>query len=133
FLTGAAMIATGPLIARVVAFGEAGAGVDDLGLAIAGFGAGVAGYGVLMFLARAWFAVGDARTPALIQGGVVALGALAMTTLVGVVPSGSRLLVLSLSYAGAQVLGAALAFGLLWRRNLSSQPAAATLPAGIGR
>ena len=132
-LSGAAMIATGPLIARVVAFGEAAEGVDDLALAIAGFGAGVAGYGALMFLARAWFAVGDARTPAIIQGAVVALGAVAMTTLVGTVATGSRLLVLSLSYAAAQVLGAALAFGLLWRRNLHGEPSAHSLPAGIVR
>ena len=132
-LSGAAMIATGPLIARVVAFGEAAEGVDDLGLAIAGFGAGVAGYGALMFLARAWFAVGDARTPAIIQGAVAALGAIAMTALVGAVSTGTRLLVLSLSFAGAQVLGAALAFGLLWRRDLHAAPSARTLPAGIVR
>jgi putative peptidoglycan lipid II flippase len=132
-LTGAAMIATGPLIARVVAFGEAAEGVQDLGLAISGFGAGVAGYGVLMFLARAWFASGDARTPALIQGAVVLLGAVAMVSLVGAVPAGSRLLVLSLSYAGAQVLGAAVAFVLLWRRNLHDQPSSASLPAGMVR
>lgn len=132
-LAGAAMVATGPLIARVIAFGEAAEGVDDLGLAIAGFGVGVAGYGILMFVARAWFAVGDARTPAVIQGGVVIVGAVAMTSLVGAVPTGSRLLVLSLSYSAAQVLGAVLALGLLWKLHLRGQPSTASLPSGIAR
>jgi putative peptidoglycan lipid II flippase len=132
-LAGAAMIATGPLIARVVVFGEARQGVDDLGLAITGFGAGVAGYGVLMFLARAWFAAGDARTPALIQGAVVAGGSIAMLTLVGAVADSSRLLVLSLSFSAAQVAGAVLGFVMLWRVHLRDQPSAASLPLGIAR
>lgn len=132
-LTGAGMVAAGQLIARVVAFGGAAESVHDLGGAVSGFGVGVAAYGVLMFLARAWFAIGDARTPALVQGAVVLAGAAAMVGLVGVVSSGSRLLVLSLAFSGAQVLGAAVVFALLWRRNLADQPSAATLPAGIVR
>jgi putative peptidoglycan lipid II flippase len=132
-LSGAAMIATGPLIARVIAFGEAAEAVDDLGSAIGGFGAGVAGYGVLMFLARAWFAAGDARTPALIQAGVVAVGAAVMVTLVDVVPTSWRLLVLSLAYASAQVIGAALALVLLWNRHLRGRATATSLPVGIAR
>jgi len=132
-LTGAAMLATGPLMARVIAFGAGEGGVDALGWAIVGFGAGVAGYGLLMFLARAWFAAGDARTPALIQLGVVAAASVAMMLLVGTVDDELRLLVLALCFAAAQVVGAALAFAMLWPRHLRSEAPSAGLPAGIVR
>lgn len=132
-LTGAAMLATGPLMARVIAFGAGEGGIDALGWAIVGFGAGVAGYGLLMFLARAWFAAGDARTPALIQLGVVAAASAAMMLLVGTVDDELRLLVLALCFAAAQVVGAALAFALLWPRHLRAQAPAADLPVGIAR
>jgi putative peptidoglycan lipid II flippase len=131
--TGAAMVATGPLIARIVAFGGATEGVADLGAAIRGFGAGVAGYGILMFVARAWFAAGDARTPAIIQGGVVIVGAAGMLASVGAVPADARLLALSLSYSVANVLGAALALALLWFRHLHDRAPARPLPVGILR
>lgn len=132
-LAGAAMIATGPLMARIVAFGAAEGGVDALGSAIVGFGAGVAAYGLLMFLARAWFAAGDARTPALIQLAVVLAAATVMTLVVDTVDDRHRLLVLALCFAAAQVVGAALAFLLLWPRHLAGRPESERLPAGVAR
>jgi putative peptidoglycan lipid II flippase len=82
----AAMIALARPGMIVVAFGEAsGNGVDLLTAGVASLAIGLFPYGAFLLLARAYYALGDSRTPAIVAiatgvVGVIAMGAGALVT-----------------------------------------------------
>jgi putative peptidoglycan lipid II flippase len=83
----------------VLAFGQASSaeGVDLLAAALASLGVGLLPYGAFFLLARAWYVLGDSRTPALI-GGAGALVGVAIMGVAAVVTS-SRTTVVALGAA----------------------------------
>lgn len=114
--TAALVALAGPVSAALV-FGEGRGSVDDIAAATAAFAAGLLGYGSFLFLTRALYAAGDARTPAAVNAGAVVLGGLAMAVLAPGVEDGRRVAVLAACHSGAYVLGAAVLLVLEHRRS----------------
>jgi putative peptidoglycan lipid II flippase len=67
----------GPL-SRLVLYGASAHSAEAVAGAIRGFAPGVVGYGAFLYLTRAFYSLHDARTPALVNGVMVAAGAVAM-------------------------------------------------------
>ncbi len=135
----AAFVALAGPLADLIAFGEArsGDGVELIAAALASLGLGLLPYGAYLMLARAWYARGDSRTPALVASATAVLGVLFM---VGVASSadGTGLVAgLGLGHGLAFALAAlVLAVGLrrdvgcsIWPRHLL---AAAALSVAVG-
>lgn len=104
----AAMVTLALPMARVLRFGayEPGA-VASVAAATAAFGPGLLGYGTFLFLARALYARGDTRTPALVNLAVVAGGSIVMAMTFFVVHGSARLAALAGAHSGAYLVGAA--------------------------
>jgi putative peptidoglycan lipid II flippase len=114
----AAMLALGLPLARALQFGEfAGGGVGQVAGAVAAFGPGLAGYGAFLFLARALYASGDTRTPALVNMGVVAGGGLAMVVAFNLVSGDGRVAALAAAHSATYLAGAALLFFVVRSRS----------------
>ena len=75
---GAALFALAEPIARLVLFGAGADSTADVAATIRGFAPGIVGYGAFLFLTRAFYALHDARTPALANGLIVVAGGVAM-------------------------------------------------------
>ena len=75
---GAAMWALAAPLARVVLFGAGVHSSPEVAAALRGFAPGLVAYGAFLFLTRAFYALHDARTPALANAAVVVLGGVAM-------------------------------------------------------
>lgn len=107
----AALAALAGPLSRVLLFGESSNGVTAVTGAVAAFAPGLIGYGAFLFLARALYALGDARTPALVHLGIVAVAATGMIGLSAAVSGPDRVTALAAAHsvaylAGAGVLGA---------------------------
>lgn len=102
----AALVALGRPLAELVSLGEAAGGSGQIAGAIAGFGPGLVGYGVLAFLTRASYAAGDTRTPALVHLGVLVAGAVVMVVASTVTDDTDRVAWLAAAHSGAHLLGA---------------------------
>jgi len=102
----AALVALGRPLGELVSLGEAAGGAGQIAGAIAGFGPGLVGYGVLAFLTRASYAAGDTRTPALVHLGVLVVGAAAMVGASAVTDGTDRVAWLAAAHSGAHLLGA---------------------------
>jgi putative peptidoglycan lipid II flippase len=104
----AACVALSTPVMTVLAFGRAsdGSGIELLAAALASLAAGLFPYGAFLLLARAWYALGDSRTPAiaaLVSSGV----GVAVMVAAGAATSGSaRLLVLGGAHSLTFLLGA---------------------------
>lgn len=141
----AAVIALAQPGARLVSFGQGEKLAPIIGEATLAFAPGLVGWSLLLFFTRAFYARGDARTPALVNGGVAAFCVIAM---LAAVPSlGDEHLISGLTgtYAignlgGAAVLGALVARSvneagaplLAIRRSLAHDLPAAVVAAGAG-
>jgi putative peptidoglycan lipid II flippase len=102
----------------VLAFGRAAgdAGVDLLGAALASLGLGLLPYGAFFLLARAFYVLGDSRTPALVSA-VGALVGVAVMALAAIRPAGvATVVVLGIGHTVAYVVGAGALVVLLRRR-----------------
>ncbi|WP_436796124.1 murein biosynthesis integral membrane protein MurJ [Actinospongicola halichondriae] len=114
---GAALWALSEPISRLARFGN----VDAAGAAltadvVAGFAPGLVGYSLFYFLTRMAYAMDDTRTPALVHGGVVAIGAACMLVS-GVVLEGSDVVpALAWSHSITYLLGAIVLMVLVARR-----------------
>jgi putative peptidoglycan lipid II flippase len=75
---GAAMYALAHPLARLVLFGESAHSAAGVASTLRGFAPGIVGYGVFLFLTRVFYALHDARTPALANAALVVLGSLGM-------------------------------------------------------
>jgi putative peptidoglycan lipid II flippase len=121
----AAMVALSSPLSEAVRFGNLTAeGARQVGGAVAAFGPGLLGYGGVLFLARALYARGDTRTPALVNLGVVVAGSVAMLVAASVVDGGSRVAWLAGIHSVAYLAGAAVLHAVVRRRApaLSTQP-----------
>ncbi|GIU87844.1 MAG: hypothetical protein KatS3mg009_2359 [Acidimicrobiia bacterium] len=110
---------------RLVVIGASSGGVDLFAAALAALGLGLFPYGAMLLLARACYALGDSRTPALVSITAGVAGAAVMVAL-GMAADGAATVAAlglghSLSYAiGAAVLGAVCTRRLgagLWPRR----------------
>jgi putative peptidoglycan lipid II flippase len=104
----AALVVLALPIMRVLAFGEAaeGDGPRLLAAALAGLGAGVFPYGCFLLLSRAFYAIGDSRTPAFAALGSAVVGAAVMVGS-GALDGVPRLAGIGIGHTVAFVLGAA--------------------------
>jgi putative peptidoglycan lipid II flippase len=106
-------------MAEVLAFGEArsGAGVALIAAAVASLGTGIFAYGAYLLLARAYYALGDSRTPGIVSIAAAGLGVLGMV-LTGAGAEGTGLVVvMGLAHTFAFALAAILLGALLARRE----------------
>ncbi|MDZ7733507.1 MAG: copper transporter [Acidimicrobiia bacterium] len=106
----------------VLAFGEAGsdAGVDLLAAALASLAFGFLPYGAFLLLARAWYVLGDSRTPALASLGAAVVGGVLMVVVGLTTSEAATVFGLGLAYAAAFACSSTgLALGL-WRRTRQS-------------
>jgi putative peptidoglycan lipid II flippase len=114
----------------VVAFGAApsGGGTVLLGAALGSLAVGLYPYSVFLLLARAYYALGDSRTPALVAVGSAVLGVGVMFA-VGDSGSDTRVVIaLGIGHTIAYVVGA-IVLGVGLRRRTGAQ----LVPAVLGR
>jgi putative peptidoglycan lipid II flippase len=117
----AAMLALALPMARVLRFGAYhGGAVGAVAAATAAFGPGLVGYGTFLFLARALYARGDTRTPAMVNLAVVAGGSIAMTITFFTVHGSARLAALAGAHSGAYLAGAAALYLIVRTRTHAS-------------
>jgi putative peptidoglycan lipid II flippase len=93
------------------------ASVELLAAALASLGVGLFFYSVFLLLARALYALGDSRTPAITALITACVGAAFMVVGVNQTSGSDRVLMLGLGHSLAYLLGA-LALGLVLRRRL---------------
>lgn len=106
----AAMVALAGPAMRVVSVGRAadGDGPQLIAVAVASLAVGLFPYGVFLLLARAWYAVGDSRTPGQVALVVAAVGAGLMAVGAPLTDGAARIAVLGLAHSAAHVVGAAV-------------------------
>jgi putative peptidoglycan lipid II flippase len=102
----AALVVLALPIMRVLAFGEAaeGDGPQVLAAALAGLGAGVFPYGCFLLLARAFYALGDSREPAIAALASAVVGAVVMLAS-GAIDGPARLAGIGIGHTVAFLLG----------------------------
>lgn len=113
----AALVALARPVSEALVFGEGRGSVAAVATATAAFAAGLVGYGAFLFLTRASYATGDARTPAVVNAGAVAVAAVAMFVAVPGVDDGDRVAVLAAFHSAAYVVAALVLFVLVHRRS----------------
>lgn len=114
----AAMVALSVAMARVLQFGKFHPGaVGAVAAAVAAFGPGLLGYGTFLFLARALYAHGDTRTPALVNLGVVVGSSVAMIVGFPFVHGHARIALLAGAHSAGYLAGAAVLFGIVRART----------------
>jgi putative peptidoglycan lipid II flippase len=112
---------------RVVAFGEVtrGDGVELLATGIASLAIGLFFYGAFLLLARAYYALGNSRTPALVALASGVLGATVIAAVGNAVDGSAVVAAIGIGHSAAYALGAiVLAIGLSRRTGHAIVPAA---------
>jgi putative peptidoglycan lipid II flippase len=114
----AAMIALAKPAMTVVAFGETGAdGVSLLAAGVASLAIGLFPYGAFLLLARAYYALGDSRTPAIVAIATGILGVVAMGIGALVTEGAARVAALGIGHTVAYVAGSVVLCVGLSRRT----------------
>jgi len=111
---------------RAVSFGQAqsGDGPHLLAVAVATLALGLFPYGAFLLLARAYYALGDSRTPGVVALGAAGVGAAVMAVGAPLTQGAARIAVLGLAHTAAQVVAlAVLARGLARRCGGTVVPA----------
>ncbi len=122
--TAVAYLALGPLIATVV-FNHGRIAVTDarqIGVVLAGFAVGLLPFSAFQLHLRAFYALSDTRTPALVNVAVNAVMVAADLLLYAVLPAGSRVAGLAVGYAASYIAGFGLTNALLRRRLPGGRP-----------
>jgi putative peptidoglycan lipid II flippase len=114
----AAMAALALPAMRVVSFGQASGGDSPvlLAAALASLAFGLFPYGAFLLLARAYYALGDSRTPGLVALATAVVGVVAMGIGVVVADGAARVATLGAAHSLAYALGALLLLVGLGRR-----------------
>lgn len=103
--------------AEVVAFGRGAGLAPRIGEATMAFAPGIVGFGLMLLFTRALYAVGDARTPALVNLAVSAVTAAVMLTVVAGLDDRHLVTGLAAAFAAGTLTGAA-ALGAVVRREV---------------
>jgi putative peptidoglycan lipid II flippase len=116
-----ALVALGPLLGTVVfSYGHIGlAGARLIGATLAGFGIGLVPFSAFQIQLRAFLAMRDSRTPALVNIGVTAVNIGADVALYLLLPAREKVVGLGVGFALSYTLGT-LVFGVLLRRRLGA-------------
>jgi putative peptidoglycan lipid II flippase len=118
---GAAMLALSFPMARVLQFGKFHhGGLHVVAAAVAAFGPGLVGYGTFLFLARALYARGDTRTPAMVNLVVVVGTSVAMIVTFSVVHGHARVAALAGAHSAGYLVGAAALYLIIRARSAAS-------------
>ncbi len=122
----AVLFALAQPIARLVLFGAGTHSAGAVAATIRGFAPGVVGYGAFLFLTRAFYALHDARTPAVANAALVVAGGVAMV--VGFAGAAHpTVALLAGAHSGVYLVGAAALFAILAARGRAAvRPVAAT-------
>ncbi|MEX2292263.1 MAG: lipid II flippase MurJ [Acidimicrobiales bacterium] len=113
----AAVVALALPAMRAVSFGEVSSeGPGLLAAALATLAVGLFPYGVFLLFARAYYALGDSRTPGLVSLAVAGFGVIVMAVGSALTDGSARVGVLGLGHSTAYLLGAILLAGGLSRR-----------------
>ena len=114
----AALVALSLPFMRVVVFGAAaGDGVPLLAAGMAALALGLVPYSAFFLLSRAFFAIGDSRTPAIVAIGSAILGVAVMGALAATTSGAARVAALGLGHTAAYALGAVGLLAMLRRRT----------------
>lgn len=108
------------------------AGTSLAARVVAAYALGLLGYAGLQLLTRASYAIGDTRSPALVNAGVAVGGSVLMLVLFGLASGDDRVVVLGLAHSVAMVGGAAVLLGVVGRRVGERCLAVATLARAVG-
>jgi putative peptidoglycan lipid II flippase len=102
----AALVALAQPIMRVVAFGGIeGTGVTLLAAALASLALGLYVYSAFLLLARAYYALGDSRTPAIVAIVAAVVGVLTMVVLAPMTHGAARVASLGIGHTVAYMVG----------------------------
>lgn len=112
----AAMVAFAEPAMRLVAIGASSGGVDLFAAALAALGLGLFPYGAMLLLARACYALGDSRTPALVSIAAGVAGAAVMVALGMAAEGAATVAALGIGHTVSYVIGAA-ALGVVCARR----------------
>ena len=115
-VTAAYLALAGPAM-EVIAIGGSRGGAGRLAAALASLGLGLYGYAAFLLLARAFYARGDSRTPALVALGTAVVGAGVMVAGALATRGDARVAALGIGHTVAYLLGALL-LGTRLRRVL---------------
>ena len=104
---------------RFVAFGNAdGAGVELLGAALASLAIGLFPYGAFLLLARAYYALGDSRRPALVAIACGVVGVVVMIGAAWMTDGAARVAALGIGHTVSYLVGA-IVLGIDVRRRVA--------------
>lgn len=106
----ALMVALAGPAMRVVSVGKAshGQGPELIAVAVAALALGLFPYGSFLLLARAWYALGDSRTPGMVALVVAAVGAGIMAVGAPLTHGAARIAVLGIAHSAAHVVGSVI-------------------------
>ncbi len=116
----AAMMALALPAMNLVAFGAARDGIDLLAAALASLAVGLFVYSAFLLLARAYYALGDSRTPAIIAIATAVVGAAVMAVGGAVTEGAARVAMLGVGHSVAYLLGTLILLVGLARRTGSA-------------
>jgi putative peptidoglycan lipid II flippase len=103
----AVLVALGPLIGAVV-FGHGNVGLSDArltGATLAGFGVGLVPFSAFQVQLRAWLAMRDSRTPALVNLAITALNVIADVVLYLALPTREKVVGLAIGFSLSYLVG----------------------------
>lgn len=114
---------------RAVSFGEVGAeGPGLLAAALAALALGLLPYSAFLLLARAYYALGDSRTPGVVSLVVASVGVAAMAAGAATTSGSARVGALGLGHTAAYAVGA-----LVLGRGLAHRAGGSVWPLALGR
>jgi putative peptidoglycan lipid II flippase len=117
-VSGAALVTLAVPVAHTVRFAEfSETGAAHVAAALRAFAPGVLGYGAFLFLARACYATGDTRTPALVNLGVVVAGAGAMVAAVSATGDAQVVAAIAGAVSAIYLVGSGVLLLVLARRH----------------
>ena len=127
-LSAAGVVFAVPVL-EVLAVGQAGEGDGArlLGVAVASLSVGLLGYGAFLMLARAFYALGDSRTPAVVSLLAALVGVAAMVVGSPFAEGSARVALLGLAHSAA-FTAAAVALGVILHRRLGQRVFPRVLP-----